>query len=108
MSVYVDNIIEWQSTGIHFRGREQRKWCHMIADTAEELHAMAERIGMRRAWFQTAGNLPHYDLTPTRRASAIRAGARPLERSAFVAKMREIRTAWKIGRFNVSHGGGFR
>ena len=41
------------------------------ADTFDELHAMADKIGLRREWFQG----DHYDLTPNRREVAIREGA---------------------------------
>jgi hypothetical protein len=47
----------------------------MFADTLEELHAMAGKIGMKRSWFQNHRLLPHYDLVPSRRAVAIRLGA---------------------------------
>lgn len=47
----------------------------MYADTLEELHVMAARIGMRRSWFQDARGFPHYDLVSTRRAHAVRLGA---------------------------------
>ncbi len=45
----------------------------------DELHALAKRIGLRRAWAQHLDRCPHYDLTPNKRAAAIRAGATPLE-----------------------------
>jgi hypothetical protein len=48
--------------------------CHMLADTEAELHAMADRLGMRREWYQP-GRRPHYDLSKTRRAEAMRLGA---------------------------------
>jgi hypothetical protein len=49
----------------------------MMADTEEELHEMAARLGLKRAWFQEPpkASVPHYDLTPSRRALAIRYGA---------------------------------
>ena len=53
---------------------------HMQADTLEELHAMADRLGLRRAWFQTKPGKPwhdHYDLTRQLREQAIPAGRRP-------------------------------
>lgn len=53
------------------------KWdksCHMFADDLEELHNMAEKIGLKRGWFQD-GRLPHYDLTPNKRKQAIQHGA---------------------------------
>ena len=64
--------------------------CHMIADTLDELHAMADRIGMRREWFQPYSH-PHYDLSLTKRAEAVKAGAVELGRREFVAVMRRVR-----------------
>ena len=67
--------------------------CHMIADTQDELHTMAERIGMKRRWFQAPpkASAPHYDVSKARKARAIAFGARELDRRAFVEKMRELR-----------------
>lgn len=52
------------------------KMCHMIADTSEELHAMADRIGVARKWCQHA-NTPreHYDIALSKRALAVKSGA---------------------------------
>lgn len=56
------------------------KWTgggHLQADTQDELHAFAARLGLKRAWFQ-AGSRPasaHYDLTAGKRAQAIALGA---------------------------------
>lgn len=47
---------------------------HMLADSLDELHAMAAAVGLRRAWFQDHGT-PHYDLCQAKRAIAIRLGA---------------------------------
>jgi len=65
----------------------------MIADTEEELHAMAVAIRLRRAWCQPArrGRPPHYDLVPSKRRLAIQKGAIALDRRAFVARLREGR-----------------
>lgn len=50
--------------------------CHLFADTLEELHAFAARLGMRCSWFQDRpGKLPHYDLTRGRRRVAVHLGA---------------------------------
>lgn len=46
--------------------------CHMVADTEEELHAMADRIGIARRWYQG----DHYDISLARRELAVRHGAR--------------------------------
>ncbi len=53
---------------------------HMIADTDEELHAMAARIGVARRWWQspekTSGS--HYDICQTKKALALAAGAQAI------------------------------
>ncbi len=43
--------------------------CHLIADTDEELHAMAARVGVARRWFQDRSRYHHYDLSLGKRAS---------------------------------------
>lgn len=58
----------------------------MRADTLEELHEMAERLGMRREWFQDKPGAPHYDLIPEAREQAIVFGAIVLTRREWVAK----------------------
>lgn len=70
MTVYVDEIQRWPTKLRAFKAGS----CHLTADTVEELHAFAARIGLRRAWFQN-GRVPHYDLTPGRREDAELAGA---------------------------------
>ncbi|HEC66154.1 MAG TPA: DUF4031 domain-containing protein [bacterium] len=49
--------------------------CHMAADTVEELHEMADHIGIQRKWFQNKPRFPHYDICQTKKALAIGAGA---------------------------------
>jgi hypothetical protein len=49
--------------------------CHMIADTDEELHAMADRIGVARKWHQDTLSGSHYDIALSKRALAVKAGA---------------------------------
>lgn len=67
MSVYVDNMrAPYRSMVL----------CHMLADTSDELHAMADRIGVRRRWCQLEGTpREHYDICLTKRAAAVRLGA---------------------------------
>lgn len=69
------------------------KMCHMLADSLVELHDMADRIGMKRAWFQPLSS-PHYDLSKTRRVLAIRLGAIEVDRHGVVAVIKRQRPAW--------------
>lgn len=77
MSVYVDEIRTYTPEAIRdARARRlSRRWSHLSADTVEELHAFAARLGMRREWFQEHRLVPHYDLIPSRRALALKLGA---------------------------------
>jgi hypothetical protein len=68
MTVYVDDM----------RAQFGRMvMCHMLADTDDELHAMAATIGVARRWWQspakTSGS--HYDIALSKRALAVAAGA---------------------------------
>jgi hypothetical protein len=74
--------------------------CHMLADTLDELHAMADRIGASRGWFQVSNSgVPHYDIPwgngigtgPARREWAIAAGAVVIDRRQTVVLMRRLR-----------------
>lgn len=66
MAVYVDNIrVEWRG----------RLWCHLVADSIDELHEFAKKLGLRHAWFQHAASYPHYDVTVEVRARALELGA---------------------------------
>lgn len=82
MSVYVDD-------SLNMFGR--MKMCHMIADTLDELHAMADAIGMNRSWFQGEASTPHYDVSLSRRELAIKHGAVSLGRREFVGVLKRLR-----------------
>jgi hypothetical protein len=50
--------------------------CHMLADTDDELHRMADRIGVARRWHQAPPKHDsHYDIALSKRAAAVEAGA---------------------------------
>ena len=71
MAVYVDDM-RMQAT---VRGISTR-WSHLMADTDEELHAFAARLGLRREWAQYPGTcMSHYDVSKNKRLQAIAAGA---------------------------------
>ncbi len=82
MTVYVDETRKYPRLAIQSRARRHGVlWCHMFSDNPDksELHTIARRIGHKRAWFQDQHKkyhwMHHYDLVPTRRELAIRAGA---------------------------------
>jgi hypothetical protein len=62
MTVYVDDMCA---------GFGRMKMCHMIADTDEELRAMADKIGVAQRWHQG----DHFDIALSKRTMAIASGA---------------------------------
>lgn len=84
MSVYVDPLCNF--------GWQLGPSCHLWADSVEELHAFAGRLGMHRSWFQDK-DLPHYDLTERRRPLAIMLGAVECDRRTAVMQWRALRAA---------------
>lgn len=70
MSVYVDDAQN------EF-GR--MKMCHMLADTTDELLAMADRLGVARKWIQFPGTYrEHFDIAMSKRRLALQHGAQPV------------------------------
>ena len=71
MTVYVDDM--YRTAMGRFR---HMKMSHMIADSTDELLAMADRIGLKRKWLQKAGTADeHFDIGMGLRAKAVAAGA---------------------------------
>ena len=79
MTVYIDEIRQYP-----------KKWSHMWSDDLDELHAMADRIGLKRSWFQT-GNIRflHYDVVPSKRALALKHGAEFMRLEHWIRHMRK-------------------
>lgn len=65
--------------------------CHMIADTERELHAMADKIGVARRWYQVQASAPHYDICRSKRALAVKLGAVEIEDVKLVELIRAMR-----------------
>jgi hypothetical protein len=72
MAVYVDDArVPWRG----------RRWSHLVADTADELHAAARELGLPRRAAQDRGRTLHYDLPEEWREAAIERGiAEPIDR----------------------------
>jgi hypothetical protein len=90
MTVYIDHA---------FAAGDWGRWSgggHLQADTAEELHAFAERLGLRREWFQSKPARPendHYDLGRVGRERALELGAVAEDRQAGTRRRQTMRRA---------------
>lgn len=62
--------------------------CHMMADSLDELHEMADKIGIARKWFQDKPRFPHYDISKGKRALAVEHGAIEVTGKELVKKFR--------------------
>lgn len=85
MAVYVDDMRAKYG---------QMVMCHMIADSDEELHAMADRIGVSRRWHQAPPKArhSHYDIALFKRAQAVGCGAVQItwrQAAAMIARRRQ-------------------
>lgn len=76
MAVLIDEARWW------YRGR---KWCHMVSDdNLDELHELAQSIGIPRHGFQG----DHYDVPDDWRITAVAAGAVVVESRELVRRLR--------------------
>jgi hypothetical protein len=83
MSVYVDAA---------FYSYGRMVMCHMLADSTDELLSMADRIGVQRKWLQHPGRHDeHFDICKSKRAMAVKYGAKEINRSGLVGLLRAKR-----------------
>jgi Protein of unknown function (DUF4031) len=90
MSVYVDHAFAFGDWGRWSGGG------HLQADTPDELHRFAERLGLRPEWFQSRPGRPendHYDLTRAGRERALALGAIAEDRRSGTRRRRAARRA---------------
>ena len=73
MTCYVDSIRAYPEAGLR-----HTEFCHLLADTREELHAMAEALGIPHRFFQDHPWRWHHDLPEPLRDRAIALGAREI------------------------------
>ncbi len=111
MTVYVDGANIRADVG-NIRG----VWCHMTADTKEELIEFARGIGLKAAWFQTCKHSRacrppencvhwHFDVTKSKRAAAVAAGAVEIDRHQMVALLTARREAMRAAAAAAAAGG---
>ena len=76
MAIYVDRA------KVSFQGRE---WCHLMADTLEELHQFARQLDIDARLFHRTASYPHYDITLEMRILVIEHGAIDADRRTIIA-----------------------
>lgn len=67
--IYVDDLKQYDTK------LKNKIWCHLWADDVSELHEFAQKIGLKREWFQNKRLFAHYDLVPSKRILALENGA---------------------------------
>lgn len=78
MTVYLDPLHDFSKViKKSVRNIYGSQWCNMASDTEDlaDLHALADKIGLRREWFRHDNPLPCYYLTPDMRLRALENGA---------------------------------
>jgi glycine/D-amino acid oxidase-like deaminating enzyme len=89
MTIYVDELFTMTPRTSQAR-RFGNRWCHLTTDgDLEELHKFAEKLGLRRSYFQPHATLAHYDLVPSLRAKAVKLGATEITTAERLKQARE-------------------
>lgn len=87
MSVFVDDMKLRAKVG-----NIDAVWSHLGADSLEEMHEFAQRLGLKRSWFQVSSSgIPHYDITQSMRAKAIKMGAEEVTTQEGFKRLRPLR-----------------
>ncbi|WP_045758481.1 DUF4031 domain-containing protein [Xanthomonas albilineans] len=81
MAVYIDDAVH------PWRGQ---RWGHLLADTLDELHAMAAQLGIPRRAFQNKRSGARYDIPAPLREEVIRLGAIPVSRHTHRKQMKAL------------------
>lgn len=84
MSVYVDPAVSVKPNG-------RKKYCHLIADTLDEMHSFSAKIGVKPHFFHKKASYLHYDLTEEQRNVAIENGAIAITSKELVIKSKELK-----------------
>jgi len=87
MTIYVDNVkVKWAG----------HEWCHLVADSLDELHSFALKIGLKRKWFQSSASYPHYDVKLAVRVRAIQLGAVPGTRKQIIDCAKKLKAEYQM------------
>lgn len=81
MTAYRDSA-DWLRNGVQSG--------HLISDDLEELHALAEKLGLAERYWMGDCLTPHYQLPERLQSEADALGVIYLERAAFTARVRQV------------------
>jgi Protein of unknown function (DUF4031) len=95
MTVYVDD------EQIPWRGR---LWCHLVADSLDELHVFARQLGLQEGWFQSGSVYPHYDVTVKIRDRALTMGATLGDRRIIISCAKRLKDELYAETLSLSEG----
>lgn len=78
------------------KARTGHEWYHMATDNhsedgLDELHHMADALGLHRHWLHRRPGLPHYDVPHWVKAQALRLGALEVSTRELVTRCRRAR-----------------
>lgn len=98
MTVYVDD----------FKASYGRmRMSHMLADTDDELHAMADKIGVARRWHQNGMSGSHYDIAQSKVALALKNGAVAVTVRQMAMMSKHRRQTGELGEPDPYYGTGY-
>lgn len=87
--VYVDNAF------VEHRGRQ---WCHLLADSIDELHEFAASVGLSKHAFHRAARIPHYDISTRQRFLVLAKGAQSVTVRQGILLSRHLAVSKTTGR----------
>lgn len=92
MTVYVDGTFDWKPNDWK-TARNGTRWCHLVADSVTELVEFAAMLGLKSSYLQRGGSgrWPHFDLTPSKRAKAVKLGAIEVTSKELLVKAKATR-----------------
>lgn len=91
MAAYVDEAV-WEWRG--------QLWCHLLADSLDELHDFAQSIGLKKEWFQGHTKYPHYDMNKNRRYVAVKKGAIEIDKKTTIEKAKKLKAEFELLKSN--------
>jgi hypothetical protein len=94
VACYVDRLIDYTGR-VPYR---HKVWCHLVADSDDELMACADALGVSEVWLQgTRGWDAHFDLPAPLRPAALSLGAVDVDYRFMGRRTRARRSALALG-----------